>query len=688
MLVNSIKTKNNFHNYIVIKQSDNTSSIELLLCGANGSILSDLKQSCTLTILDEVDQLIRQKTKEQIVNGTVTFRVTNDLKTNPHTLEITTSDGQKFPSNHDFKIFVSYTHDESELKVINNLSRDEALAEIDQSVKSFITNNTEDFIDKVATAKWLNENNFKPKDAVATFNDLPNTAELKEIRGVLEENAVYVFDGTNWVKQSNINFDGLSAIKNDVEDTKNKLDETVKEMYLYKNKVVDIYVDGDLSVNGNGTKESPYNNLDSAITELKSKSDKAIEGTYNIRIAGTINKGHKIYNLPNFREPINFIGETDLNGEPITVFDGANASRKMGLWFEPANNLEVNVDNIIFKNYGTSNSYAGNATIGYGVLMKDKGKLQTTNCKFLDNYIGVGGINQNRTIVHSCYFNNNYSGAMTQYNSTLTIGSLNDIQNTWNTFENNGYGVTVSRNSIAHVDYNTLENSTYAGVLIDISARANVFGNEINDNKMGVMLHGSAEWINNENNFTGNEVDYQHFGVSRETRLHSQYTNIFFDYEPFVPTNTKTSLTNANEEYLLSTTPSTNSLTKQQLTGKGKKFKVKIVGNITKNSSDSVRLLIKTVNNSNAGTPELFGLIDFDNHATFDNFEYELISTNIDINKQSTTNKCVSTNGNNGFVKGLFTRKFSEDKRIRVYATSTIGGATVTIDYIQISVAG
>lgn len=218
MLVNSIKTKNNFHNYIVIKQSDNTSSIELLLCGANGSILSDLNQRCTLTILDEVDGLIRQKTKEQIVNGTVTFRVINDLKTNPHTLEITTDDGQKFPSNHDFKIFVSYTHDESELRVINNLSREEALAEIDQSVKEFISENTEEYIDKVATSKWLYENNFKPKEAVTTFDNLPKDAELKELRGVTDENAVYVFDGKEWIKQSQLKFDGLDDVKQNLND--------------------------------------------------------------------------------------------------------------------------------------------------------------------------------------------------------------------------------------------------------------------------------------------------------------------------------------------------------------------------------------------------------------------------------------------------------------------------------------
>lgn len=67
-----------------------------------------------------------------------------------------------------------------------------------------------------ALNKWLSENEFKPKEPVSTFNELPLTAELKEIRGVLDENAVYVFDGTQWVKYSNINFDGLTPLKEDL----------------------------------------------------------------------------------------------------------------------------------------------------------------------------------------------------------------------------------------------------------------------------------------------------------------------------------------------------------------------------------------------------------------------------------------------------------------------------------------
>lgn len=68
-----------------------------------------------------------------------------------------------------------------------------------------------------ALNKWLSENEFKPKEAVATFSDLPQDAELKELRGVIDENAIYVFDGTIWIKQSQINFDGLNDVKKSIE---------------------------------------------------------------------------------------------------------------------------------------------------------------------------------------------------------------------------------------------------------------------------------------------------------------------------------------------------------------------------------------------------------------------------------------------------------------------------------------
>lgn len=65
-------------------------------------------------------------------------------------------------------------------------------------------------------SRWIDKNDFKPKEAVATFNDLPKEAELKEIRGVTDENAVYVYDGEKWIKQSRLNFDGLDDVKKNI----------------------------------------------------------------------------------------------------------------------------------------------------------------------------------------------------------------------------------------------------------------------------------------------------------------------------------------------------------------------------------------------------------------------------------------------------------------------------------------
>ncbi|UBH21560.1 glycoside hydrolase family 55 protein [Macrococcus armenti] len=95
-------------------------------------------------------------------------------------------------------------------------------------IRNMIASKGVEILSSVAFEEWLQNNEFKPKDAVATFSDLPQDAELKELRGVLDENSVYVFDGTQWVKQSNINFDGLEPIKQAVVTVKenvSKVDE-------------------------------------------------------------------------------------------------------------------------------------------------------------------------------------------------------------------------------------------------------------------------------------------------------------------------------------------------------------------------------------------------------------------------------------------------------------------------------
>lgn len=121
MDVNSIKTKNNFHNYITIKQLDTKSEIELLLCGSDGSILNNLNGACTVTIYDTVSKEVRQISEEMIEEGILKFKITNDLLPRNHKLEVTTFSGIKFPADDDFNIIVSETHNSKLLNIIKSL---------------------------------------------------------------------------------------------------------------------------------------------------------------------------------------------------------------------------------------------------------------------------------------------------------------------------------------------------------------------------------------------------------------------------------------------------------------------------------------------------------------------------------------------------------------------------------------
>lgn len=134
MEINTLKTKNNFHNYITIKQADNTSFIELLLCGNDGSQLINLNTTCTVTLLDTVDNQIRQKSTEKIVGGLLAFKVKNVLKANKHNLEVTLSDGSKYPSDGDFTVLVSKSHTDRELEIINTMTYDDAVKKLAENI--------------------------------------------------------------------------------------------------------------------------------------------------------------------------------------------------------------------------------------------------------------------------------------------------------------------------------------------------------------------------------------------------------------------------------------------------------------------------------------------------------------------------------------------------------------------------
>ncbi|QNR07829.1 M14 family metallopeptidase [Macrococcoides canis] len=140
MELNNIKTKDKFHNYVTIKQADNTSEIELILCGSDGSVINSLTDDASISIMDIEENEVRQKSEIRINNGVTSFRIENDLKAKPHSLEITTRSGIKFPSNDNFTIYVTPTHNNALLNIITGIPRKLALDTLTQYVISYFNN--------------------------------------------------------------------------------------------------------------------------------------------------------------------------------------------------------------------------------------------------------------------------------------------------------------------------------------------------------------------------------------------------------------------------------------------------------------------------------------------------------------------------------------------------------------------
>ncbi|WP_414055185.1 phage tail protein [Macrococcus equi] len=156
MDINSIKTKVKQHKHITIKQKDNTSPIELILCGADGKPLSNLSGDATVTLLDTKDRQVRATITGQVESGVLTFVVTQHLKANKHSVEVTIG-GKKFPSNGEFFIQVAWTHDQYELNIISS-----------QTVTTVMNG----LYDKIVAYMNANPTLFKGKDGINGLNGL------------------------------------------------------------------------------------------------------------------------------------------------------------------------------------------------------------------------------------------------------------------------------------------------------------------------------------------------------------------------------------------------------------------------------------------------------------------------------------------------------------------------------------
>lgn len=149
MNINSIKTKDRFHNFIRIKQLDNTSPIEVLLCDSNGTLLSGLNEKCTVSIYDAISREVRQVSDEQIVDGVLSFKIVNELLPYTHKLEVTTFSGVKFPADDDFQIFVSESHNSKLINVIKSIPTELALKVVTQQVMNRFNSISDNFVNYI-----------------------------------------------------------------------------------------------------------------------------------------------------------------------------------------------------------------------------------------------------------------------------------------------------------------------------------------------------------------------------------------------------------------------------------------------------------------------------------------------------------------------------------------------------------
>ncbi|WP_414052880.1 right-handed parallel beta-helix repeat-containing protein [Macrococcus animalis] len=193
-----------------------------------------------------------------------------------------------------------------------------------------------DEVIKATIDEWLTLNQFKPKEAVATKADLPIPAEKNELRGVLDENSVYVFDGVRWVKQANIDFNALNAIQQSVND---KVGVSLSEKGVYDgenitdtlNQIIATDNPSIIIVDGNYIIDKDFT-VPSNVT-LRFDTGASLQVDANLRVLGSIEAAQEAV----------FTGTGTINGV-------VENNKYLDIWFD---NFDIN--NWQLRNYSETN---------------------------------------------------------------------------------------------------------------------------------------------------------------------------------------------------------------------------------------------------------------------------------------------------------------------------------------------
>lgn len=145
MNINEVRTKLMRHDHLTIKQDDTGSVVELALYDAAGTILKSVHGSCTVTLRNVNTGAVNLTKTAAITNGELSFTIDKHLEASPHTLEIVTSDGKRFPANGNFVVDITKSHKTAIVEIIKNITREEAIRDVTKAVTEYVHSHANTF---------------------------------------------------------------------------------------------------------------------------------------------------------------------------------------------------------------------------------------------------------------------------------------------------------------------------------------------------------------------------------------------------------------------------------------------------------------------------------------------------------------------------------------------------------------
>ena len=233
-----------------------------------------------------------------------------------------------------------------------------------------------------------------------------------------------------------------------------------------------IYFDASATIDGNGTKASPYNHLESSRLSDNSIAYFA-DGTYSL------DRDKNYYNLTIIgQNSLNTIIES--NSLHLTSQDTLSISNVTLNGLTIINNKDFTAKGVIFEN--NQGSYKGSyGNVFGGAIYSTAGNVLIESSTFRNNNATYGGAiyatNTNLKVINSNFENNyayKYGGAIaSESSSVLTV--INTIFNKCYTLTNAG-GAIYSKQSTLNVEKSNFTscNATFGGVICDLDSNSNI----------------------------------------------------------------------------------------------------------------------------------------------------------------------------------------------------------------------